>query len=279
MLIQSIVQSIIQPIVRSVIDPIIISQGFSPKSLFASGEQGAWYDPSDLPTLFQDAAGTTPVTAAGQPVGLVRDKSGRGNHASQVTSTMRPILRNSGVLWWLEFDGVDDFLVTGSVNFTSTDKLSVFAGVRKLSDSAFSILVELSASPGVNPGSFNVSAPDSAAANYGFALNRGANSSRRATSFVAPISNVLACNFDIAQSGAALEISPRVNGLIPTLTATGDAGSGNFGNYPMYIGRRAGVSAPWSGYFYGLVVRGATTVATDIASTEKYLAAKSGVTL
>ena len=48
---------------------------FSPLSLFANGEQGGWYDPSDLTTLFQDAAGTTPVTAVEQPVGLVLDKS------------------------------------------------------------------------------------------------------------------------------------------------------------------------------------------------------------
>ena len=26
---------------------------FSPASLFSSGEEGAWYDPSDLSTLFQ----------------------------------------------------------------------------------------------------------------------------------------------------------------------------------------------------------------------------------
>lgn len=43
--------------------------------LFAAGEQGVWYDPSDLTTLFQDSAGTTPVTAVEQPVGLMLDKS------------------------------------------------------------------------------------------------------------------------------------------------------------------------------------------------------------
>jgi hypothetical protein len=48
---------------------------FSPANLFASSEQGAWYDPSDLSTLFQDSLGTTPVTTAGQPVGLMLDKS------------------------------------------------------------------------------------------------------------------------------------------------------------------------------------------------------------
>jgi hypothetical protein len=48
---------------------------FSPLSLFAASEPGFLYDPSDISTLFQDAAGTTPVTAAGQSVGLMLDKS------------------------------------------------------------------------------------------------------------------------------------------------------------------------------------------------------------
>lgn len=50
-------------------------QAFSPASLFAAGEQGVWYDPSDFSTMFQDSAGTTPVTAVEQPVGLLLDKS------------------------------------------------------------------------------------------------------------------------------------------------------------------------------------------------------------
>ena len=60
--------------------------------LFAASEPGAWYDPSDLSTLFQDSAGTVPVTAVEQPVGRILDKSGRGNHATQATTTKRPVL-------------------------------------------------------------------------------------------------------------------------------------------------------------------------------------------
>lgn len=45
------------------------------KKLFANGEQGFFYDPNDLSTMYQDAAGTIPVTSVGQPVGLVLDKS------------------------------------------------------------------------------------------------------------------------------------------------------------------------------------------------------------
>lgn len=61
-----------------------------PRVLFAAGEQGFWYDPSDFSTLYQDSAGTTPVTALSQPVGRILDKSGRGNHATQSTALSRP---------------------------------------------------------------------------------------------------------------------------------------------------------------------------------------------
>jgi hypothetical protein len=75
-------------------DNLVLDFGFdySPSYLFAAGEQGVWYDPSDFSTMFQDASGTIPVTVIEQPVGRILDKSGRGNHASQVTSASRPIL-------------------------------------------------------------------------------------------------------------------------------------------------------------------------------------------
>jgi len=48
---------------------------FSPSSLYSSGSQGIWLDPSDLSTMFSDRAGTTPVTTPGTVVGLRLDKS------------------------------------------------------------------------------------------------------------------------------------------------------------------------------------------------------------
>src|SRR5690606_25164480 len=76
------------------------------QKLFANGEQGFYCDPNDLSTMFQDAAGAIPVTGAGQPVGLIRDKSGQNNHAYQTTSASRPILRQNAVTGanYLEFD-------------------------------------------------------------------------------------------------------------------------------------------------------------------------------
>jgi hypothetical protein len=59
---------------------------FSPLSLFSAGEQGYWLDPSDFSTMFQDAAGTTPVTAVGQSVRLMIDKSRGGVSATQLVT-------------------------------------------------------------------------------------------------------------------------------------------------------------------------------------------------
>jgi hypothetical protein len=53
----------------------------------------AWYDFSDLSSMFQDTAGATPVTAVEQPIGRINDKSGNGWHATQGTAAARPVLR------------------------------------------------------------------------------------------------------------------------------------------------------------------------------------------
>ncbi len=80
------------------------------QSLFANNEQGFFYDPNDLSTMYQDAAGTIPVTVAGQAVGLIRDKSGRNNHAYQTASAARPILRDAPRR--IDFGVIYDKLIT-----------------------------------------------------------------------------------------------------------------------------------------------------------------------
>lgn len=91
-----------------------LSVSTSINSMFAGGAPGAVFDMSDTSTRYQDAAGTTPLTAAGQPIGLLRDKSGNNNHASQTTVTRRPLATTvDGQLTALS-DGVDDALTVAN---------------------------------------------------------------------------------------------------------------------------------------------------------------------
>lgn len=248
------------------------------KSLFANGEQGFAYDPNDLTTMFQDAAGTVPVTAVGQAVGLIKDKSGRGNHAFQTISASRPILRKNAVTgaYYLEFDGADDFLQTNNIDFTSTDKVSLFAGVRKLSDSTNGILLELSASITTNSGTFCVFAPrfTGGAGNFGL-ISKGTVITEVSTpAILAPVSAVISVKSSILAS----VLSMRVNGAL-SASSNNSQGTGNYGNYPLYIGRRGGTLLPFNGHIYGLIGIGRLTSDDETAAIEKELAKRTGVTL
>lgn len=446
------------PITRTRFRSRYPTTSFAPGLLFLGGEQGAWYDPSDLSTLFQDAGGTTPVTAVEQPVRLMLDKSGRGNSATAPSDAARPVLRSrynrftyseefdnaawtktnflafgsgsvanattapdgtmtadllvpnttnavhrvrqdstavnstaaislyvkaagysvlwmsmdgasnerwfnlsngttggssgtatiealpsgwfrctytravaasnanflyvsnststttfagdgtSGMYFWgaqiltandstnlqnryqriaaatsydtigflpyLAFDGSDDSMSTSAIDFTGTNKMSVFAGVTKLSDAAQAALAELSATIASNNGSFLLSAPNSAAANYNFSSKGTTQVDNTVTTYAAPITSVVT---GIADIGAPSNII-RINGA-QAGSQVGSQGTGNYGNHSLFIGSRNNASARLNGRLYGLIVRGAQSSAAQITSTERWMAGKTGVTI
>lgn len=437
---------------------------FSPRELFYGSVPGAWYDPTDLSTMFQDSTGTTPVTAVEQPVGRILDKSGNANHATQATAASRPTYRarynlltyseefndaswpksdvsvsanattapdgtttadkliasatnanhllnrtatfaaiagtsytfsiyakaseyswtrlqfqatafannwanfnlsngtvgstsgvasasivavgngwyrctitmttyasaNSGVqpfvldsdrsgvspsylgdgtsgifIWgaqlltaadvtatgnayqriaaatvydtapifrpYLAFDGMDDSLSTAAINFTATDKMTVFAGVTKLSTATFDI-ASLSPDWPTNNGTFGIGSVSPNG--WFFGLRGTAFEYYTATSFVAPLTSVLTSSYNIGGATIADEVVPRVNGTAPTISATGGpAGTGNFGTHVLNISR----AASWlNGRIYSLIVRGAASSTTEIADTELWVNARTG---
>jgi hypothetical protein len=88
---------------------------FSPSSLFANGEEGAWYDPSDLSTMWTDNGITQAVV--GDLIYRIDDKSGNGNHAVQATVGLRPMLKLD--YWgtpYLHFNGVDDVITCSNAS-------------------------------------------------------------------------------------------------------------------------------------------------------------------
>ncbi len=254
--------------------------GFSPNSLFAAGESGDWIDPSDLSKIWQDTAGTTPVTADGQSVQRI---DGQRGIISLRNATNPPLYKTSGGLHWLQFDGTNDGLASNAtLDLTGTDEVTVCVGVRKSNDLAGGRrVIELSADAGTTNGSLLVTAPDSVAANYGFYLRGTAVAGYRATTFAAGTTNVLTVNYNISGATLADNIAPRVNGQVPTLTssAAGPAGSGNFGNHTVNVGSRAGTGFYFAGNVYFLLIRGALTSGAQLTNLERLCGQKSGVTI
>ncbi|SFM71655.1 hypothetical protein [Marinobacter pelagius] len=70
----SVASPIVRPLFRPLFRSVFRGSAFDPLSLFANGEQGAFYLPEPQ-YLYQDSAETIPVTADGDPVGLMLDKS------------------------------------------------------------------------------------------------------------------------------------------------------------------------------------------------------------
>jgi hypothetical protein len=351
-----------------------ITVAFDPLQLFANGEPGAWYDPSDVTTMFQDSAGTTPVTTLGQPVGRILDKSGLGNHAIQPTSASRPLwdarinvllgtttlatqsvtvsavsyvlsfsgtgtvtlsgastagplvgtgvgqrvsltftptagtltLTVSGTVTdadlrfssnaayayqrvttatdyadvsaprMLLFDGVDDSLYTAaSVNLSTTDKLTLWAGVYKNSDAAIGVILELTTAATANA-FFLAHSLTGPTRRFAF-LSAGTSSAlvgSSAAAYAAPVSAVATGIGNISAPNCVL----RLNG-VQDAASTASQGTGNYSNAVLYIGRRNNATLPFNGKLGQCIIRGAATDAGTISAAELYVAQRTGVTL
>jgi hypothetical protein len=111
---------------------------WTPAALFADDEAGGWYEPGP-DTCYTDDG----VTAAGENDLVYRmdDLSGNDNHLYQTTEGLRPALRKSGDLWYLDFDGVDDALVFTTSWAISFDAATIFAAMNLDNDENQNYLV------------------------------------------------------------------------------------------------------------------------------------------
>ena len=234
------------------------------KSLFADGTQGLYLNA-------QDALSVSDLSS-------IKDLSGRNNHATQANATSRAsLITDPSGYKSLKFDGVDDSYVTQSIDFTGTDKVTVIAAVRKLSDAVTGVLTELSASADVTPNSFYLTAPSAG------------NSSFRFYSKAASTTTAVAVPTGVAQSPiscVATAKSAMVSGGDVTLKVNQQSYAtknttaiGNYGNYPLYIGRRGGITYAFNGQIYALLVIGKLLDDATTQKIEKEFAKYIGVTL
>lgn len=227
------------------------------EALFANSEVGAWYDPSDLTTMFQDRAGTTPVTADGQTVGKILDKSGRGNHATAPSDAARPLYKTDGTYHWLQFDGVDDLFQV--LNIGTNELISLFSGLTY---------------SGVDPVSLTTNSANASVVSFyngKVQITAGNGASSSVACAVAPkfVGTIEADGLNFSgvarRNGIDLGLQPIVGGIsmgsMNKLTlGVNSNGSGN----------------PTTVSLYSLIIRGALSTTDEITATETWVNSKTG---
>ena len=180
-----------------------------------------------------------------------------------------------GFLPYLEFDGLSWSMSTGSIDFSAGDKMTVWAGVRKLSDAAIGAVTELGTSFN---GSFSVFAPLPLGPNYGFGTTSSPSVYQTGYAAVAaPSTDVLQGSYNLFEATLANQTKARINAVAKTLTFTGvGTPSGNFMNGALFIGSRAGTSFFLNGWLTSLIVRGAQSTQSQIEATEAWVNGKTG---
>lgn len=247
---------------------------FDPRYLFLNGEQGVWYDPSDKSTLFQDVAGTVPVTKDGDPVALMRDKSGNGNHAVQSVSTSRPVYKTDGVLHWLQFDGVDDSFSTDVFAFNS-GFTTVSTAVKVVNKAVLGIVAEYTNSSELvsnNNIRFSLQAPPYNQTSFCYiSYSVQARYLLKSTETTFPTTRAMVATHDRYKGVAKLLVSGK-----PQVEQEESGYSSVLSPDKLHIGSRQGTAWFFRGSMYGLVVSDAESDALELM---QYMESKSGVTL
>lgn len=381
------------------IGPVVKTFDQVMRRLFSNNEQGFAYDPNDLSTLYQDAAGTIPVTGVGQPVGLMLDisknlrigvnlvpqesfasgttgwtlqsqwtlidgkvvctgstslllnntklvigkryritidalrtsESGTlsvrngsssasqiavtdaksktvievnvpvaesanphfyflsqgwvgeissirieevsGNHATQTVAASQPILRRNATTGanYLEFDGVDDFLLTSSVDFSATAAISLFIGCWKLRTTAIYEYVMGNGSVVSQLGVVMVALTHTNTLTE-VSSNNGTYINLRPAIVIADNTPLL-YSYQRDATRSILKVAGTTN-------QSNVAGNATYADTPFYIGRRA-AGAQWSAqmHLYSMIAISRATTTDETLPIEKAIAKSTGVTL
>lgn len=181
---------------------------------------------------------------------------------------------------YIQGNGSSQFMLTQAIDLTGTAKMTVFSGVRKLSDAATASIAE----HGVGgtdalTASYLFAPRNNGSANYGGDLRAGGlvSSYFSTASRASPITNVVTTSMDYTGVTIAAQNTMRFNGVADagTNSGTGPVTSSGFGNYPLYLLARGGANNWFGGNFYGLIGRGAASNVDEIRTTERYMNMKA----
>lgn len=178
-------------------------------------------------------------------------------------------------IWYLDFDGVDDQLVTPVINWGSHE-VTLLAGVNRRSNSNNGVVAEFSTDTDVNAGFYLLAPAQAGNTNFGVAAR---------VSITVPLvgANPLADNepaiIGLTANSAQPRLAARKNGA-EVVASAANQGAGNYGNYPIYIGERGGAqSVPFNGRLYGLLAINRVLSQSELTVAERWLAVRTGVVL
>lgn len=220
-------------------------------TLFGAGDDGGWWDISDLSTLKADTAGTTPAVLNG-PVGKILDKSGKGNHLVGDGTNFGTLKQDGGGHYYIDVtvNGTD----YGYTNGTA-DLLQFGAAVSKADDANYACLVRL----GLD-GSQNLIMSNDWMGEWRTDIAGGMFNN--ATS--------IRVNGAVGYAYTEGEAIPHV------VTATKANANGSGGG--VYFLSTNGSDAPYRGRLYAAFVISRVLTSPELTTLEGVLAAKAGVT-
>lgn len=239
------------------------------QAMFANGKKGFWYDPYDLNTMFQDDTAEIPVAALEQTVGMIMDKSGNNNHATQNTASRKPFVNSSG----LSFDGVDDGLFTPNIDLTQSTNLTIIVLSKRLSNTLNQTILASSSLFSTNSGAVLLDSTVSTTTSR-LAYSDANLVNRNLVSSVENSRNknvLTVAKIDLVTKHLSLkEDEAVVSSTISALT------SANFGNFVWNIGRRNGSNA-FNGYISQMLMINRALTEFETAKLTAYFNKKAGV--
>lgn len=194
-----------------------------------------------------------------------------GHHAYQELVTKRPKYNNSThatqqTIHYLEFDGTNDFMETGYINFSGADSISFGAGIRKIVDTADGVIFEFSGDFATNSGVFNLLSKTDG---YSVGSSGTLSSESAITGFPINVEHVLGAKMDISSDYNRL----RVNGNQVSENLT-DQGGTYYGTHKMYIGARGNQSTFFNGRLYNLLLLASEANTEETKDIEAFSSAK-----
>lgn len=240
-----------------------LSTAFTPASL----SPAVWYDPSDLSTLFQSGTRASPgaaVTTVGQTVGLILDKSGNQFDLTQATASSRPTYQVDGNgKPHLLFDGVDDRLSSGGATIGgNTHTIGAAALATAASKFLWTVAVSATDKYALEP---------SNSAGVSAIHHTNASTTAKTSSTGIDTAQVLLATID--------KVTPATSMRVNSAAQSGTLGTAASSTVGSILGASTGVTALFTGRFYGLVDILRTLTNTERGNLETWLGAKCGLTL